>query len=123
LEKELFLIRVRAKIMIMGKKTVDEIILEMVHKCSGCGKPDKNNCEYESFGIINKEILSDGTIDYFFSYSFDEDNFSMYDKTIGFRGKARINNQNKILELELDASEIGIAARFKPSLIRNYPFS
>ncbi|MFX0093016.1 MAG: tetratricopeptide repeat protein, partial [Candidatus Hodarchaeota archaeon] len=96
------------------RESLETILLEFIHKDSGCGKPRIPHCHFEDLNLERIEEYSDGVRMIIFNYMFDEDGFSQYDKTIGFKGWAKIDTNGKLVEKELKVVHIGVAAHFEP---------
>ncbi|HUT80993.1 MAG TPA: L-2-amino-thiazoline-4-carboxylic acid hydrolase, partial [Candidatus Bathyarchaeia archaeon] len=89
------------------KKKLFPIVLDFVHKETGWGNPLKPQCEYDDLflrGILN---IDANKILVRFTYQFDEDGFSMYDKNHILKGELILDSERKILSFKLEETYTG----------------
>lgn len=96
--------------MILNLEQIRAIIFAFVHSETGWGNPLYPYSEYEELSIEKMEELSDGSLIVTFSYEFDEDAFSQYDKTHILKGRLKISSSGELLERFLEEAHTGVAA-------------
>ena len=85
-----------------------EIILNFIHKETGLKV--RPRCSFEDLYILSLEQQEDKSTVVTIKYHFDEDGFSMYDKTHTFEGKFTINECGVLSDWFLVETETGVAA-------------
>jgi len=90
-----------------------EITLHYIHIETGLGAPLVPRCEFED--LIVKEVkqmdLAKFQVD--FTYHFDEDGFSQYDKTHVFEGSLSFSTDSEESKIKLLHKEYGVAANYR----------
>ena len=84
--------------------------MDFIHQETGWGNPLRPRCEFEDLYILTEEVQEDKSIVITIKYNFDEDGFSMYDKTHTLQGTFTITSDEKISEWFLEETETGVAA-------------
>jgi hypothetical protein len=93
---------------------LDGLILDFIHKKIGYGSTLQPRCEFEDLNVKAINNSENESIEVTFKYHFDEDGFSMYDKTHTFEGKILFSKTKEIISWELEEIHTGIAAYYEP---------
>ena len=88
------------------------MILDLIHKETGFKV--RPRCSFEDLYILSHEQQEDKSIVVTIKYHFDEDGFSMYDKTHTFEGKFTITELGELSDWFLEETETGVAAVSEP---------
>lgn len=85
-----------------GPAPVDfrSVILEFVRARTGLGPP--GDCQFEDLGVFRREQDPEGNLVLQFTYVFDRDGFSQYDRTITFVGRVKLGADGRPLEGEVE---------------------
>ena len=67
-------------------------------------------CSFEDLYILSQELQDDKSMVVTIKYHFDEDGFSMYDKTHTLEGKFTITELGVLSDWFLEETETGVAA-------------
>ncbi|MHA1187055.1 MAG: hypothetical protein ACTSXA_08585 [Candidatus Heimdallarchaeota archaeon] len=95
-------------------ENLDGLILDFIHNEIGYGSTLQPKCEFEDLDFEAIKNSDNETIEVAFKYRFDEDGFSMYDKTHTFVGKIQFSKTTEILSWKLEETDTGNAANYKP---------
>ena len=98
----------------MNEEQLKSIILNYIHAETGWGDPLQPYSEFEDFFLLEIERLPDDKTRVVFKYRFDEDGFSMYDKTHTLEGTALIDSSGTLIESTLEETYTGPATVFDP---------
>ena len=100
-------------------ENLDRLILDFIHNEIGYGSTLQPKCEFEDLDIEAIKKSENETIEVTFKYRFDEDGFSMYDKTHTFIGKIHFSKTKEILSWKLEETDTGNAASFESYKAKN----
>ncbi|MBI4616683.1 MAG: hypothetical protein HY720_23935 [Planctomycetes bacterium] len=81
----------------------DEIrraLLDFIRARTGLGPP--GDCQFEDLGVFRREADAEGTMVLHFTYRFDRDGFSQYDRTVTFTGRAKLDANGRVVEGEVE---------------------
>ena len=96
-------------------ENLDRLIRDFIHNEIGYGSTLQPKCEFEDLDIEAIKNCENEIIEVTFKYRFDEDGFSLYDKTHTFEGKIHFSKTKEILSWKLEETVTGVAANYKPS--------
>ena len=70
--------------------------------------------EFEDLHIQSREKDPNGRLTIHFRYVFDEDGYSQYDKTTTFEGYVILDAETRIVDADLQVTDMGVAGHYQP---------
>lgn len=92
---------------------IKALILDYIYSETGLGKTPREQCEVEELTVMHIKDLGDGSSEVSFEYMFNEDKFSLVDKSHLFVGQVVINRSGQLLEKQLEETYTGSGCQRK----------
>ena len=99
---------------VIKDEEIEKIILDFIHEETGYCYPKQPHSHFEELTIEDMITAKDQTRSFRFRYHFDEDGFSMYEKTHLLVGWISLDSDNNIVSWELEEIDTSVFANLDP---------